>query len=185
MGNTALSMDDTPVGRLVHGLAAGIAIGGGIALIVITAITVLSVVGRAMIPFGLGAIPGDVEMVQAGILFAVFAFIPWCHLERGHAIVAIVTDRFPTRFSAVAEFLWDIAMLVAAVFVAWRLLAGLLDKYVNRESTFILRIPLWLVYSAGLIGAAVFVIAALYCAMRSGRNAIAADPVRPISGAGE
>lgn len=184
-GDAARSMDDTPVGRFVLGLAGTIAVGGGLALIVITAITVLSVIGRAMIPLGLGAIPGDVEMVQAGILFAVFAFLPWCHLERGHAIVAIVTDRFPVRFSAMAEFLWDVAMLVAAAFVAWRLLAGLLDKYGNRESTFILRIPLWLVYSAGLIGAAVFVIAALYCAVRSGRNAFAAAPARPVSGAGE
>ena len=111
------SIDDTPLGHIVFRLAAAIAILGGIALVAITVTTVVSVVGRALIPFGFGAVPGDFELVQAGILFAVFAFLPWCHLERGHAIVAIVTDRFPVRFSAIAEFIWDVAMLVAAAFV--------------------------------------------------------------------
>jgi TRAP-type C4-dicarboxylate transport system permease small subunit len=179
------SIDDTPLGRIVFRLAAAIAILGGIALVAITVITVVSVVGRALIPFGFGAVPGDFELVQAGILFAVFAFLPWCHLERGHAIVAIVTDRFPVRFSAIAEFIWDVAMLVAAAFVIWRLWFGMLDKLGNSESTFILRIPLWMIYSAGLVGAAVFVVVSLYCALRSGSNAVAINPARPVSGAGE
>ena len=178
-------MDETPLGRFVFRLAAVAAIAGGAALVAVTAITVISVIGRALIPVGLGAIPGDVELVQAGILFAVCCFLPWCHLERGHAIVAIITDKFPVRFSAVAEALWDAFMLVAAAFLTWRMWFGLLDKFGNRESTFILRMPLWISYAAGLIGLAIFVIIAAYCFVRSTRNAIASQPVRPISGAGE
>lgn len=178
-------MDNTPVGRFVSGLASAMAIAGGVALALITGITVISVIGRALIPFGLGAIPGDVELVQAGTLFAVFSFMPWCHLERGHAIVAIVTDRFPVRVSAMLEFIWDVFMLIAAAFIAWRLGAGLFDKYGNGESTFILRIPLWVVYCGGLLGALVFTLVAAFCAARSGSNAVAANPVPPISGGGE
>jgi TRAP-type C4-dicarboxylate transport system permease small subunit len=178
-------MDDTPLGRLVYGLARAAAIAGGCALTVVTLVTVVSVIGRALIPVGLGAIPGDFEIVQAGVLFAVFCFLPWCHLERGHAIVAIVTDRFPLRISVVLEFLWDAFMLIAAAFIAWRLWAGLLDKFGNRESTFILRIPLWMLYSAGLIGALVFVVVTIYCVIRSGQNAVSTSPTRPLSGAGE
>lgn len=178
-------MDSTLVGRLVYRLARGVAIAGGVALLVVTGITVISVIGRALIPFGLSAVPGDFEMVQAGVLFAIFAFLPWCHLERGHAIVAIVTDLFPVRWSAIAEFIWDVLMLVVAVFIAWRLWAGLLDKLGNNESTFILRVPLWMIYSGGLIGALVFIIAAAYCTVRSGGNAFSPTPVKPISGAGE
>ncbi|MEO8758964.1 MAG: TRAP transporter small permease [Devosia sp.] len=178
-------MDETPVGRFVVRLAAVVAILGGVALVAITAITVVSVIGRALIPLGGGAVPGDFELVEAGMLFAVFAFLPWCHLERGHATVAIVTDRFPIRFSAVAEFVWDTVMLVAAVFLTWRLWAGLVDKYGNGESTFILGVPLWMVYSAGLFGAVILVIVAVYCVARSAANAVSASPVRPISGAGE
>ena len=86
-------MDSSVVGRLVHSLAKAAAIGGGLALVAVTAVTVVSIVGRILIPVGLRPIPGDFEIVQAGVLFAVFCFLPWCHLERGHAIVAIVTDR--------------------------------------------------------------------------------------------
>jgi TRAP-type C4-dicarboxylate transport system permease small subunit len=178
-------MDSTLVGRLVHGLARGVAIAGGVVLLLATAVTVVSILGRVLIPFGLRPIPGDFEIVQACVLFAVFSFLPWCHLERGHAIVAIVTDRFPVRASALAEFIWDLAMLVAAVFIAWRLWAGLVDKQSNGESTFILRVPLWILYSAGLVGALVLVATAAYCALRSGLNAASSTPMKPLAGTGE
>lgn len=178
-------MDNSVVGRAVIGLARLIAIAGGVVLSGVVVIVVVSVIGRALIPLGLRPIQGDFEMVQAGVLFAVFSFMPWCHLERGHAVVAIVTDRFPARFSAIAEFLWDAVMFVAAAFIAWRLWVGLLDKHSNLESTFILRVPLWIVYSGGLIGAVVFVVASAYCLARSGQNATSRNPARPATGSGE
>jgi TRAP-type C4-dicarboxylate transport system permease small subunit len=178
-------MDETPVGRMVVQLTAAVAIAGGVSLAAATAVTVLSVVGRALIPLGLGPIPGDFELVQAATLFAVFCFLPWCHLERGHAFVAILTDRLPLRLGAALEFIWDAVMAIAAAFIAWRFTIGLLDKLANGESTFILRIPLWLVYAGGAIGAATFVLAALYCAVRSGTNALSTSPIAPVSGGGE
>jgi TRAP-type C4-dicarboxylate transport system permease small subunit len=174
-------MDETPAGRFVYRLARYAAISGGAVLVVITLITIASVIGRALIPLGLGAIPGDFEIVQAGMLYAIFAFLPWCHLERGHAIVAILTDRLPVRLNAFAEFVWDVAMLLTSAFIAWRLGVGLLDKIGNKESTFILRMPLWVIYTAGSIGAVIFVVVAIYCAVRSGRNAFFANPSRPAS----
>jgi TRAP-type C4-dicarboxylate transport system permease small subunit len=174
-------MDESLVGRFVYRLAKVTAIFGGAVLVVITLTTIVSIIGRALIRFGFGAIPGDFEIVQAGMLFAIFAFLPWCHLERGHAIVSIVTDSLPVRLNAIVEFIWDVAMLLASSFIAWRLAVGLLDKLGNRESTFILRLPVWLIYSAGAIGAAIFVIVALYCAVRSGRNALFDRPTRPTS----
>jgi TRAP-type C4-dicarboxylate transport system permease small subunit len=173
-------MDETRIGRLIHSLARYMALAGGAVMIVVTAVTVISIVGRSLIRFGLSPIPGDFEIVQAGMLFAIFAFLPWCHLERGHAIVAILTDRFPVRFNALAEFVWDAVMFVAGSFIAWRLSVGLFDKLGNRESTFILRFPIWIIYTLGMIGAAVFVVIALYCAVRSGRNAFSAQPQKPV-----
>lgn len=174
-------MDETPVGRFVRAIARFLALAGGMVMIGLTVVTVLSIIGRALIPVGLSAIPGDFEIVQAGMLFAIFAFLPWCHLERGNAIVAILTDRFPVRFNAIAEFIWDVVMLVAAAFIAWRLWVGMMDKLGNSESTFILRMPVWPLYGLGMVGAIVFVIIALYCAVRSGQNATSANPRRPAS----
>jgi TRAP-type C4-dicarboxylate transport system permease small subunit len=178
-------MDNSLVGRLVYGLAKAAAISGGCVLLAATVITVISIIGRALMPLGLRPVPGDFEMMQSAVLFAVFAFLPWCHLERGHAIVAIVTDSLPVRLGAFAEFVWDVVMLIAAVFMAWRLWAGLLDKYANSEATFILRLPLWVSYSGGLVGALIFVAVAGFCVARSGHNALSPTPARPVSGAGE
>lgn len=178
-------MDETPLGRVVIWIARLVALAGGLALALAAAVTVISVIGRALIPLGLGPIPGDVELVQAAILFAVFAFLPWCHVERGHAVVAILTDHFPARLGAIIEFIWDVVMVVAAAFITWRFAFGLLDKVANKESSFILRIPLWIIYSGGMVGAVTFVIAALYCAVRSASNAFSSRPVAPVSGAGE
>lgn len=174
-------MDETPIGKFVHALARYTAIAGGAVMIVITVTTVISIIGRILIPFGLSPIPGDFEIVQAGMLFAIFSFLPWCHLERGHAIVAVLTDKFPVRFNAVVEFVWDIAMLLVALFITWRLWFGMLDKFGNKESTFILRLPLWISYATGVFGALILIVVAAYCVARSGRNAFSANPVRPAS----
>jgi TRAP-type C4-dicarboxylate transport system permease small subunit len=166
---------------MVHALAAAFALAGAAVMIAITAMTVVSIVGRMGIPLGLKPVPGDVEITQGAMAFAIFAFLPWCHLNRGHAIVSILTDRLPVRISAILEFLMDLTMFVAAAFIAWRLGAGLGDKIGNREQTFILRLPLWWSYAAGLAGAIVYAIIALYCAVQSGRNAASADPAPPYS----
>ena len=173
------------IGRAVRGLAKYVALAGGVVLIVVTITTVLSIIGRILIPLGLKPIPGDFEIVQAGMLFAILCFLPWCHLTRGHAIVAILTNRFPTRFNAILEFVMDALMLAVAIFIIWRFHAGLLDKLGNRETTFILRFPIWWSYAAGLLGLGTFLIVAAYCAVRSGRNAFSANPVRPASEMGE
>src|SRR5690606_9233681 len=135
-------MGGTPIGRLLIRLARLAAKADVIALAFEALVTVVSVIGRALIPLGLAPIPGDVELVQASILFAVFAFLPWCHIERGHAVVAIVTDRFPVQLGALIEFIWDVVMVLAAAFITWRFAFGLVDKFGNKESSFILRIPL-------------------------------------------
>lgn len=175
-------MDESLAGRLVAALARYVALAGGVALAAATAITVLSVIGRALIRFGFGAVPGDVELVQACVFFAVFAFLPWCQLTNGHAVVAIFTDRFPVRINALIVLIADLGMLGLAAFITWRHWAGTLDKLGNGEQTFILRIPLAWSYVSGLVGGIAFVIVAAYCVVRSGANLLSRTPRMPESG---
>lgn len=178
-------MDRSPLGRVVHWLAAALALTGGAIMIAITIMTVASIVGRIGIPIGLKPVPGDVEITQAGMAFAIFCFLPWCLLTRGHAIVSILTDRFPVRLTAILEFIMDLAMLAAAIFIAWRLGIGLSDKIGNKEQTFILRFPVWWSFAGGMVGAVVAAIVAAYCALTSGLNAAAANPIPPVSDSAE
>nr|WP_295886599.1 TRAP transporter small permease [uncultured Devosia sp.] len=175
-------MDDTRLGRAVHGLATGIAIAGGVALIVVTIITAASVVGRALIPIGLRPVPGDVEIVQFGVLFAIFCSMPLTQYLRGHADVALLTDAFAPRVAAIIELVMDAIMLVATAFIVWRFAVGMLDKFGNKEMTFILHVPVWLTYAVAMVGAIGMLLVSLYCVVRSGANAFSRDPYKPEPG---
>jgi TRAP-type C4-dicarboxylate transport system permease small subunit len=175
-------MDSTLVGRLVHGLARSVAIAGGVVLCIVVGIVVISVIGRALIPFGLSAVPGDFEIVQFGVLFAIFCALPLTQFLRGHADVSILVDTLPVRAVVIIEFVMDVLMLLATVFILWRFGVGMVDKYQNREMTFILHMPLWWTYAGGMLGAVCMVIVSAYCVVRSFANAISRNPIKPEAG---
>lgn len=175
-------MDNSLIGRLVYGLARAVAIAGGIVLAIVVVIVVVSVIGRALIPLGLSAVPGDFEIVQFGVLFAIFCALPLTQYLRGHADVSILVDRFPLRAVVITELIMDVLMLLATAFIVWRFGVGMLDKYENREMTFILHMPVWWTYAGGMVGAVCMVIVSAYCVVRSFANAISRDPVKPEAG---
>ncbi len=152
--------------RLVEAMARALALIGGAALIVIIGVTVVSVVGRALIFVGLGPIPGDFEIVEALTGFAVFCFLPYCQLVRGHAILDVFTNFMGPAavrwIDAVAEI---VAALVLAL-IAWRLTYGFLDKWRNGETSFILQFPLWWAYGACLLPAYAAVATAILTSTR-------------------
>ncbi len=128
---------------IVHALAKWLAIIGGLFLVAITVMTVVSIVGRSLIFAGLGPVPGDFELVEAGTGFAVFAFLPWCQLNRGHASVDLFTNYLPPAANRVLDLLWEIVLGFVTFLIAWRLWIGMLEKRDYGEITFILQIPIW------------------------------------------
>jgi TRAP-type C4-dicarboxylate transport system permease small subunit len=177
-----MSMDNSRLGRLVNALAKYVAIAGGLVLTTLVAVIVFSVIGRAFIWAGLSPITGDYELVEAGVGFAIFAFLPWAHLTRGHAVVSIFTDFLNARVNAWIMVACDALMLAVAAFVAWRHWLGTLDKYNYGEMTLLLRMPLWWAYAAGLVGAITFVIVAAYLLVRSLKEAVSSNPAHPTQG---
>ena len=180
--------------RVVTFIARWTALAGGLVLIILTILTVASVSGRAMLTAanlhdsdswlmpiypllrsvggffnGLGAkpIPGDFELVEAGTGFAIFAFLPWCHLKRGHATVELLAGCYPTWLNHIIDIVANFLMLAVTVLLAWRHLLGTLDKVSYGETTFILQFPLWWGYAASMIGAVVFVIVSAFVLLRS------------------
>jgi TRAP-type C4-dicarboxylate transport system permease small subunit len=149
----------------MRAIAATMALAGGLVLLALVALTCISVAGRALV--GLGPVPGDFEVVEMGVAFAVFAFLPWCHLNRGHATVELLTRYFGRTANAWLDLAADLLMLLVAALITWRLALGTLDKRSYHETTFILQAPVWWAYAACLVGAAVFTVVALYCIGRS------------------
>lgn len=175
--------DDSALGRLIVGLARWTAIAGGLVLIAMVVMSVVSIIGRALLWMGLKPITGDYELISIGMGFAVFAFMPWTHLVRGHAIVALVTDSFGPRANAWILVITDLMMLVASAFIAWRLYFGMMDKFAYHETTVLLRFPLGWAYAMGFYGAVVMVIVAVYVLGRSISNALTGRTESPSVGA--
>lgn len=140
---------------------------GGAVLVVVLSLTVVSIIGRGLIFAGLGPIPGDFELVEAGTAFAVLAFLPLCQFHRGHVTVDLFLTRAGQRNNARIDVVANLLMTGAAGVITWRLFLGLLDKRSYGETTFILQFPIWWSYAAALAGAAVFTLVCAYTVWRS------------------
>lgn len=165
--------------RAITLLARGLALIGGVALIAVTVLTVVSIAGRALVGIGLGPVPGDFELVQAFVGFAVFAFLPWCQLKRGHATVDIFTSFLPDGVNRVIDLVTELLMTVTVTLIAWRLFVGMTDKMRYGETTFILQFPLWWPYAAGVAATCCGVIVSFYVLWRRIRDVAAGRPFDP------
>lgn len=154
------------------GLARIMALAGGTVLMVLVAITCASIAGRSLTFIGLNQITGDFEMLEMGMAFAIFAFMPWCIYARGHARVDLLAGVFPGLMNRLIDFLSDLLFLLAAYVIAWRLWEGMSDKMRYAETTFILQVPIWWAYAAAMVGASCFVLVAAFCVLRSGRDLV-------------
>lgn len=146
----------------IERLARWLALAGGLALVAMIVMTVASIVGRSLISFGLGPVPGDFELIELGTGFAVFAFLPWCQLRRGHATVDIVTNYFSHRANHIIDLVTEILLTITIVVITWRLWVGMTDKIRYNETTFILQWPVWWGYAAALVAAVGGVIVSFY-----------------------
>lgn len=171
-------------GRVLTRIARALAYFGGVILAGIALMTVASITGRALVWAGLGPITGDFELVEAGCAIAVFAFLPWCQLNRGHVTVDIFVQNLPSRVFAILGFIGDILVALAAIVIGWRFYLGFGEKYPYGsetfrevmgmgskpffpETTYELELPVWISYGLALIGAIFFVVVSLYCVWRS------------------
>jgi TRAP-type C4-dicarboxylate transport system permease small subunit len=164
--------DTSLLGRATYALAKWMALAGGIILLAMVVIVVLSVLGRAFIFAGLKPILGDYELISVGMGFAVFAFLPWAHLMRGHAIVSLFTDSFGDKANAWILVITDFMMLVASAFIAWRLCFGMIDKFNYHETTILLGLPMGWAFLAGFIGSVALVLVSIFVFGRSVQDAL-------------
>ena len=159
---------------------------GGCILILLAIMTVISTVGRAFVGLqvGLGPIPGDFELVEAGTAVAVFCFMSWCHLTKGHVTVDIFADYLPAKINLSLIFIGNILVLIVAFVVAWRLWMGFGEqvtwfeqpvrdvlgfgyKPFTNNTTYILGMPVWYSYFLSFIGAALFTLISVFTCWRA------------------
>lgn len=138
----------------IYGTSRALAWLGGGALTVIALLSVISIAGRALSGAGLGPLPGDFELVEAGTALAVFCFLPWAHLKRSHAAVDLLWGLYPVPLRLAFTLLADALMLAVWLLLVWRMGLALEDYRGNAEVTFILQMPVWWGYAASMLPAA-------------------------------
>src|SRR6478609_11105245 len=104
-------------------LVRGIAIAGGVLLVALATMVVVSVTLRSDLVGGAG-VPGDFELVQMATAVAAFCFLPLCQLKRGNIFVDTFTLRLPQRWRDGLDALWDVVYGLAMALIAWRLGVG-------------------------------------------------------------
>ncbi|CUH87075.1 Tripartite ATP-independent periplasmic transporters, DctQ component [Phaeobacter sp. CECT 5382] len=173
--------------KLMMGLARSMAILGGMVLSLLIILTCLSIIGRLLNGFlhgdmmqaiapgfsnwmitWVGPINGDFELVEAGVAFAIFAFLPLCQITVGHASVDVVADAFPRGVKRFLRMVTELLFAAALILIAWRLAAGTISKFGNGETSFLLEFKVWWAYGASLFGAVIAAIVGAYMgAMRT------------------
>ena len=179
-------------------LARFMAILGGAVLSLLVVLTVISIAGRILNGFlhgdfmqgfapglatwlldlGIGPVNGDFELVEAGVAFAIFAFLPLCQITAGHASVDVFTNLLPRGFNRFSRMVIEIVFAAVLVLIAWRLYEGMMSKKSYNETTFLLQFPIWWAYAASLFGAVVAALVGVYVALvrvfeyLTGRNVI-------------
>lgn len=166
-------------------LARGFALLGGAALSFLILLTCVSIAGRSLNSFfhsewsqttipklanylinsGVGPINGDFELVEAGMVFAIFAFLPLCQWHGAHAKVTIFTSKLPPKAHRLLIAIIECVFALALIVIAKQLFEGMESKRSSGQVTFLLQYPLWWGYALGLSAS---IVAALVASVLAG-----------------
>lgn len=165
-------------------LARIMAILGGAVLGVLILLTCASILGRLlnsafhsafmtgiapefshwMIEMGVGPVNGDFELVEAGVAFAIFCFLPFCQITAGHASVDILTNAFSQGVNRFLRMVTEIVFAGVLILIAWKLADGMLSKRSYGETTLLLEFPIWWAYALSFLASAAAAVVGCYMA---------------------
>ena len=137
-------------GGLLVRLAEAVALAGGLLLVGVMGMTVISVSGRYLFD---APIPGDYEITELACGIAVFAFFPYAHLRNANIVIHFFTRNMRWRHKAILDTVHSIVFAAVAALISWRLFVGGRLKLLDGETTVFLGIPLHWGYLPALIGA--------------------------------
>ncbi len=144
----------------------GWAILGGVLLLAVVAMNVLSVIGGVVwVPF-----PGDFEMTEIGVAVAAFSFLPYCELHGANVTADIFTARAGRRLLALFRLLASLVALGFAALLLWRMYEGMLDQKEYDYTTAILQFPIWVAFVPVLVSLALLAVAAFMTLTENGRD---------------
>jgi TRAP-type C4-dicarboxylate transport system permease small subunit len=158
------------VEKAVTRLSEGLTLLSGLLLLIAVTLTVVSIGGRALISFGFGPVPGDYELVETFIGLAIYSFMPYCQLMRGHVGVDLFVMPFGNRAMNLTQLLGDLVLSGLCLLLTWRHIYGTIDKYHSHETTFILAFPIWWGFAVAIVLLVALCIVCLFTVWRDIRD---------------
>lgn len=188
--------------NLVDRLSRAMAVLGGAVLTILVVLVFISVLGRGISTFGhwdwlesampglsdwiigtgVGPVNGDFEIVESGIAFAIFCFLPICQLYGGHATVDVFTSMMPTGVNKLLQTIWEVVLAAVLILITVQLFEGTMEKYSRGQTTFILQFPVWWAYAASFVAAVATSLVGIYCAVARVIELISGRAILPGSG---
>lgn len=130
-----------PIRRLLEWLTQGFALFGGLVLLALINLSLISIVGRKLFA---APIRGDMELMEAGAAVAIAAFLPMCELRGNHLKADAFTLAAPEPVKRGLDALAHLLCAAVAAILAWRTGLQMLDSLEYGDVTILLSIPLWI-----------------------------------------
>ena len=185
--------------RLIYFLARFTAVIGGLVLMALVLMTTASIIGRTvnkmlhspffqekltglsqgLIDMGIGEINGNYELLEAGVAFAIFSFLPICQYYGAHATVDVFTSFLPARVNRWIMAFWEVVLAAVIVLIIWRLYEGMQRYLGNGETTLFLQFPVWWAYAASFVSGVIASVVSVYCAVIRVIEAIRGTDILP------
>ena len=180
-----------------HRISRVMAVLGGVMLTFLVVMVCTSILGRSLndilhsdgvmsavpalaqwlLDLGVGPINGDFEMVETGVAFAIFAFLPLCQITGGHASVDIFTSKFSARTNRILQMLIDVLFAFVLVLIAVQLFGGLQSKLRSGQITLLLEVPVWWGYALCMSGAACAAAVGIFVALTRIQEAVTGESI--------
>ena len=185
--------------RLIYFLARFTAVIGGLVLMALVLMTTASIIGRTvnkmlhspffqekltglsqgLIDMGIGEINGNYELLEAGVAFAIFSFLPICQYYGAHATVDVFTSFLPARVNRWIMAFWEVVLAAVIVLIIWRLYEGMQRYLGNGETILFLQFPVWWAYAASFASGVIASVVSVYCAVIRVIEAIRGTDILP------
>ncbi len=154
-----------PIG-LARAVITAWALLGGVSLVAVVLVNVLSVAGSILWkPF-----PGDFEMTEVGVAVAAFAFLPYCQLTGANVTADIFTAGAPRRWIAGFSLLAAVVAFGFSLLLLRQMYLGMLDQKAYGYTTAILQFPHWVAFLPILVSLALLAVAAAVTLAESARE---------------
>ncbi|SFQ53769.1 TRAP-type C4-dicarboxylate transport system, small permease component [Geopseudomonas sagittaria] len=128
-------------GRLLQWACEGLALAGGLILLLLMGLSLASLLGRKLFAT---PVQGDIELMEIGMAVAVAAFLPLCELHGKHIRVESFTLRLSARGRCLLDACAHGLCLLAALLLAWRTSLQAWDNFRYGDVSILLSIPLWI-----------------------------------------